>query len=154
MDIVLQILYENQLHVNGKKCDIGLNRIAYLGHVIFAGGVAMDSEKVSAMLNWPRPTTLKALRGFLGLTGYYRKFVANYASIARPLTDLLKKDAFLWNEKATTAFENLKTAMTTAPVVAMPKISLPFIVETDASGHAVGALLLQDTHPIAFFSKV
>ncbi|KAI4357142.1 hypothetical protein L6164_001109 [Bauhinia variegata] len=105
------------------------------------------------MLNWPELVNLKQLRGFLGLTGFYKKIVEKYASIAAPLTELLKKDSFIWTNAATQAFESLKQEMTIAPMLALPNFTQPFTLETDASSQGMGALLLQQRLPTAYFSK-
>ena len=93
------------------------------------------------------------MRGFLGLTGYYGRFVKNYASIVGPLTDLLKKNSFQWSDSASQAFLQLKKAMTSTPMLVIPNFREPFVLETDASGSGIGALLSQSQHPIAYFFK-
>ena len=115
--------------------------IDYLGHLISVEGVKADGKKLSAMVEWPKPKSLKALRGFLGLIGYYRKFIRGYGAIVAPLTNLLKKNAFAWNEGADAAFEELKAAVTT-PVLMLPNFSLPFVVECDALGRGIGVVLM------------
>ncbi|KAL9448268.1 hypothetical protein AB3S75_015693 [Citrus x aurantiifolia] len=92
--LILGILQANNLYANRKKCEFGRTQVAYLGHIISGQEVSADPSKIQAINSWPMPTNLQALRGFLGLTGYYRKFVAGYARIASPLTDQLKKDRF------------------------------------------------------------
>ena len=113
----------------------------------------LDPDKFKAMQEWPLPVSLKELRGFLGLTSYYKMFIYHYAQLAKPLTNQLKKDNFHWDEIATAAFNTLKQVMLSAPVLAIPNFSLPFVVEADASGKGLGAVLSQNKHPIAFFSK-
>jgi hypothetical protein len=113
----------------------------------------MDPAKVQAIHEWPAPHSARAVRGFLGLAGYYRKFVHNYGTIVAPLTALLKKDGFEWFEATTTAFDALKTVVSSAPILAMPDFNKPFIVECDALSHGFGAVLVQEGHPVAFFSR-
>lgn len=105
LKIVFEILRKNQLKANLGKCQFIQTRIEYLGHVITEHGVEADLKKIRAMMEWPRPQNIRELRGFLGLTGYYRHFVCNYGKIAAPLTQLLKTGAFEWGEPATKAFE-------------------------------------------------
>ena len=110
----------------------------------------MDPDKVQAIQDWPLPQNLKDHRSFLGLADYYQRFIYQLAS---PLTDQLKKDNYDWNEAATAAFENLQRVMLTAPVLAIPNFSIPFVVEVDASIKGLRAVLSQNKHPIAYFSK-
>lgn len=153
LTIVLQLLRQNQLYVKESKCSFACASLEYLGHIISAEGVATDPRKTEAMVQWPQPSTITELRGFLGLTGYYRKFVKNYAIIARPLTSLQKKKAFLWTEAATSAFVALKEAMVTTPVLQLRNFKKQFVVETDACELGIREVLMQDQHPLAFLSK-
>jgi len=149
----MQLFSDHHLHAKKSKCVFGQKEVEYLGHIISAQGVRVDPAKIAAMNNWPPPKTLKSLRGFLGLTGYYRKFVKDYWKLAAPFTALLKNDAFTWTHVTECAFDKLKQAMCTTPVLAMPDFSKPFTIESDACGNGLGVVLLQDEHPIAFTSK-
>lgn len=151
---VFELLAADQWKLKLSKCRFAQQSISYLGHVISSQGVATDPSKIESVLHWPLPQDVKQLRSFLGLAGYYRKFVKNYAVLARPLTDLLKKSSFfVWTPAHTASFEALKSALVAAPVLALPDFNKSFQLQTDASEHGVGAVLLQEGHPIAFVSK-
>lgn len=153
---VFQLLSTHSLFINSKKCVFGTSQVEYLGHVVSSDGVRMDPGKVSAVISWPTPSSLRGLRGFLGLTGYYRRFIKDYGKIASPLTSLLKKgdgSSWRWPAEAESAFQELKTALTSAPVLRMPDFSQPFVIECDAAGRGLGAVLMQERQPIAYFSK-
>jgi hypothetical protein len=124
---VLTLMHHHSLFAKLSKCCFGFTTVDYLGHTISSQGVHMDRSKVKAVLDWLVPQTLKQLRGFLGLSGYYRRFIRNYAFIAAPLTTLLKKDAFGWTPTAATAFDSLKHAIIVAPVLAIPDFSKPWL---------------------------
>ncbi|XP_058746820.1 uncharacterized protein LOC131619773 [Vicia villosa] len=153
LEVVLKLLQQHVLFAKFSKCCFGCTTVDYLGHTISSQGVEMDKSKIQAVMEWKIPTTLKQLRGFLGLSGYYRRFIKNYADIAAPLTSLLKKDAFQWTQETTKAFNSLKHAITQAPVLSLPDFTIPFTLETDASETGIGGVLSQARHPIAYFSK-
>jgi hypothetical protein len=153
VDKVLQLLKEQQLYAKPSKCFFGVKEVEYLGHIVSHEGVKVDPNKIKAMRDWTIPKTLKNLREFLGLTGYYRKFVWNYRRIAAPLTTLTKKDAFSWTPEATKSFEQLKEVMCKAPVLTTPDFTKTFIVECDASRNGIGVVLMQEGRPLAFESR-
>lgn len=113
----------------------------------------MDPNKIKAIREWPKPKNISKLRGFLGLTRYYRRFIKNYAYLIAPLTNFLKKNAFKWDDEIDKCFEKLKEVMSTTPVLAAPDFSKSFVVKCDASGFGIRAVLMQNNHPIAFESR-
>jgi hypothetical protein len=149
---VFSLLDQHQLKVKRSKCTFAQRQLGYLGHVISAEGVATDPKNIAAVQKWQPP--VKEVRGFLGLAGYYRKFMKNFGQISKPLTDLLKKDSvFKCTAETESAFRQLQQALVTAPVLAIPDFAKPFVVETDASNGGIGAVLSQDGHPIAYLSR-
>ncbi|XP_026459821.1 uncharacterized protein LOC113360534 [Papaver somniferum] len=153
LKIILSLLRQHQLFAKLSKCYFSQPEIEFLGHIINADGVKVDPSKIRSMTEWPLPSNIKELIGFLGLTGYYRKFVQGYGILSRPLTELLKKNAFTWSHATTTAFHNLKIAMTQTPVLAFPDLTKDSVLEADACENGIGAVLMQQGRPIAFFSQ-
>jgi len=140
---VFLLLQHHQFKVKLSKCSFAQQEVHYLGHVISGAGVATDPSKVRDILNWPTPQSVKDVRAFLGLAGYYRKFVKNFGVISKPLTTLLKKRVlFVWTSVHEEAFQLLKQALSTTPVLALLDFSKTFVIETDASDKGVGAVLL------------
>lgn len=135
---VFQILSQHKLFLKHNNCCFGTDKVEYLGHVISQGTVSMEPAKIESVMHWPIPQSLKELRGFLGLSGYYRRFIKHYGGLARPLTDL-KKGVWQWFEQSTHAFEQLKRALCSALMLVLPNFQLEFCVDTDASGFRVGA---------------
>ena len=155
---VLKRIREAGLTIKATKCDFATAEVDYLGHTIGLGKVAPRNAKVLALQNFPRPNNRKQLQSFLGLAGYYRKFLPHFAHITACLTNLLKKGArFVWDEEAEAAFLDLKSRLASRPILRPPDFSRPFCVAVDASDVAVGACLFQEIdgveHPIAYYSK-
>lgn len=124
---VFTLLAADQWKVKFNKCRFAIQSISYLGHIVSNHGMSTDPEKVQSVQRWPQPKDIKELRSFLGLAGYYRNFVQNFALLARPLTDFLKKGTlFVWTPSHSAAFEALKDALVSAPVLALPDFSKPF----------------------------
>jgi hypothetical protein len=155
---VLQTLEQHQLYAKASKCQFGMTELDFLGHTISADGIKVDAKKVQAITQWPTPTDVHQLKSFLGLAGFYRRFVNGFSRLAAPLTSLTgAKATWRWGDAEAQAFTALKQALTTTPVLATPDFSLPFQLYTDASQFAIGATLLQDQghgpQPIAYESR-
>ena len=132
--VVLQILRENQLYAKFSKCQFWLNSVAFLGHVISAEGISVDPQKIEAIMNWKPPTNVTEIRSFLGLAGYYRKFVEGFSKLAAPLTKLTRKEEkFVWSEACQQSFDELKRKLTSAPVLTLPSGQDGYTVYCDAS---------------------
>ena len=141
---VFERIADAGLKMKPSKCSFGQERVDYLGHVVSSEGVRVQSQKVAAVQRFPEPKTLTELRSFLSLAGYYRRFIPHFSGIASPLTNLLKKgQEFLWTTECQSSFAALKEKLTNAPVLAYPRADSPFILATDASGTALGAVLSQ-----------
>ncbi|XP_031104476.1 uncharacterized protein LOC116007955 [Ipomoea triloba] len=150
---VLQLMREHKLLAKLSKCSFAKEEVEYLGHIISGTGLHTNPSKLLVVVEWPKPTTIKGLRGFLRLTGYYRRFIKGYGIISKPLTNMLKKNSFQWESEADTAFETLKQPMCSAPVLALPDFNKTFTVEADACHKGMGAVLIKEGKPIAYFSK-
>lgn len=158
VEFVLRRLKEEGYYAHPDKCEFFQKEVSFLGHVISAEGIRVQDYKVKAMREWPQPQSKTEVKSFLGLTGYYRKFIEGYSEIAVPLTELTReKVSFDWKQEHQDAFDRLKNVLVQAPVLAHANPELPYFIHTDASGFAVSAVLSQDQgngrQPIAYWSR-
>jgi hypothetical protein len=153
---VLQKLQDTRFYAKRKKCRFFQTELKYLGFIVGNGQLRPDPSKIQSVVDWPVPTTKDEVRSFLGLTNYFRRFVQGYSGLVRPLTDLLKDASpriLEWTDECNSAFEHLRWCLTHAPVLQLPRFDKPFEVVADASQFALGAVLLQDGHPVCFESR-
>jgi hypothetical protein len=155
---IFQRLWQYQLKLQPLKCEFLRKEVTYLGYKITDEGVKPDPQKVACVKDFPIPKNVKEVKSFLGLSGYYRRFIKNYGQVAKPLTSLLKKDApYIWNDLCQHSFELLKELLITAPILQYPDFSKPFNLTCDASNFAIGCVLSQgpigNDLPIAFASR-
>ena len=151
---VLQTLRKHQLYAKFSKCEFWLDHVTFLGHVISKEGVMVDPAKIEAVSKWKRPTNASEIRSFLGLAGYYRKFVENFSKLAMPLTTLTRKGKrFEWTEDCEKSFQELKMRLTSAPILTIPEGDEGFVVYSDASKIGLGAVLMQNGKVIAYASR-
>ncbi|KAG8499496.1 hypothetical protein CXB51_005958 [Gossypium anomalum] len=152
--IVLQNLREKQLYAKFSKCEFWLYEVGFLGHIVSAEGIRMDPSKVSAVVNWKTPKNITEVRSFLGLAGYYRRFVKNFSMIASPMTCLLQKNVeFVWSDECQQSFDQLKKMLTEAPVLTQPESGIPYVVYSDASLNGLGCVLMQSGKVVAYASR-
>ena len=141
--VVLTRLREHKLYAKFSKCEFWLHEVPFLGHVLSDGGIMVDPTKVQEVLDWKAPTSVHEIQSFLGLPGYYRRFISDFSKIAKPMTRLLQKDTrFVWTSECEAAFHTLRTLLTLALVLVQPDIEKPFDVFCDASGTGLGGVLM------------
>ncbi|CAJ2634448.1 unnamed protein product [Trifolium pratense] len=152
--IVLQVLKEKKLYAKLSKCEFWMKEVSFLGHIISSGGIAVDPAKVDAVSQWGTPESVSEIRSFLGLAGYYRRFIEGFSKLALPLTKLTRKDqAFVWDGNCEESFQELKRRLTTAPVLILPDAKESFVVYCDASKLGLGGVLMQGGNVVAYASR-
>ncbi|WMV50032.1 hypothetical protein MTR67_043417, partial [Solanum verrucosum] len=145
LQIILKILKEKELYAKFSNCEFWLDEIAFLGHVVSTEGVKVDPSKIQVVVEWRPPKSLTEVRSFLGLAGYYKRFVKGFSIIASPLTKLLQKEVkFIWDDKCQESFETLKSLLTQAPILALPTERKKYVVYSDASHNGLGCVLMQE----------
>jgi len=156
---VLQLLRKNKLYVKLKKCELFQKKVTFLGHTISAERLTVESDKVKAIVDCPTPKSVAHIQSFIGTCSYYRKFVKDFAKISSPVTELLKKNTeWKWEDEQQKAFEQLKKALSTAPVLMTPDYSKPFNISSDACVSGIGGVCWQHDsegreRPVAYYSR-
>jgi ribonuclease HI len=152
--LVLQNLRDNQLYAKFSKCEFWIGKVPFLGHIISNRGILVDPTKVKEIMEWSVPTTVTEIQSFLGLAGYYRRFIEGFSKIAKPMTSLLeKRREFKWDEKCQDSFDQLKKRLMSPPVLVMPDLQKGFDIYCDACGQGLGCVLMQEGHVIAYVSR-
>jgi hypothetical protein len=148
-----QKLRENRLYAKLSKCEFWMKQVAFLGHVISNGGISVDLSKVQDVLSWNAPMSVSDIQSFLGLAGYYRRFIKGFSKISKPMIELLEKDKkFEWTSACEASFQELKKQLTTALILVMPDMEKSFSIYCDASGQGLGCVLMQDGHVVEYAS--
>jgi hypothetical protein len=151
--LALQNLREHRLYDKLSKCEFWMKQVAFLGHVISRGGISVDPRKVQDVLSWNAPISVSDIRSFVGLAGYYRRFIEGFSKISKSMTELLEKDKkFEWTSTCEASFQELKKRLTTAPILVMPDMEKTFSIYCDASSQGLGCVLMQDGHVVAYAS--
>nr|CAB3502749.1 unnamed protein product [Digitaria exilis] len=152
--IVLQRLRDHKLYAKFSKCEFWLDSVKFLGHTVSKDGISVDPTKVQQVMDWKPRTSVHEIRSFLGLAGYYRRFIPDFSRVAKPMTELLKKgQKFVWDGKCEEAFRTLRKLLTSAPVLTQPDSTKPYDVYCDASGTGLGCVLMQENRVIAYASR-
>ena len=151
---VLKRLSVEKLYAKFSKCEFWLNRVIFLGHVVSDKGISVDPSKIEAIISWKQPKSVTEIRSFLGLAGYYRRFVEGFSRLAGPLTALTRKgQKYVWTERCEESFQELKRRLTTAPVLTLPQGTEGFAIYCDASKLGLGAVLMQHGKVVAYASR-
>jgi hypothetical protein len=152
--VVLQCLRDHKVYAKFPKCEFWLKSVKFLGHTISHDGISVDPSKVQEVVDWKPPKSVHQICSFLGLAGYYRRFIPDFSRIAKPMTELLKKGVkFVWSEACEKAFHTLRKHITSAPELVQPDNSKLFEVFCDASGTGLGCVLMQEGRVIAYASR-
>ncbi|KAA3460520.1 DNA/RNA polymerases superfamily protein [Gossypium australe] len=152
--LVLQTLRDQQLYAKFSKCEFWMSEVSFLGHIVSTSGIRVDPNKISAILDWKPPKNSFEIRSFLGLAGYYRRFVKGFSMIGTPLIKVLQKDVkFEWTKKCQKSFDQLKAFLTEAPVLTQPETGKEFVVFSDTSLNGLGCVLMQEGKVVAYASR-
>jgi hypothetical protein len=154
LHLALQKLREHRLYAKLSKCEFWMKQVAFLGHIISKGGISVDPSKIQVVLSWNAPMSVSDIQSFLGLVGYYRRFIEGFLKISKPMTELLEKDKkFEWTPTCEASFQELKKRLTIAPILVMPNMEKSFSIYCDASSQGLGCVLMQDGHVVASASR-